>query len=72
MNKPFLLIANEGYYPGDGTSDWIGCFETREEAEAQITITNGSNEDFDLAFRAKDRSIRSGRYEIVDLREWVG
>ena len=36
MNKPFLLIAGYNYYPESGTNDWIGRFETHEEASSQI------------------------------------
>ena len=32
MNKPYLLIAGENFYPSDGTGDWVGCFSTYEEA----------------------------------------
>ncbi len=32
INKPFLLIAGDFYYPSSGTDDWRGCFETEEEA----------------------------------------
>jgi hypothetical protein len=34
--KRFLLIAGDGYYPQSGDGDWVGMFETREEAEALI------------------------------------
>lgn len=72
MKKPFLLTASEGYYPGSGTSDWIGCFETREEAESQITIINGDNGRYDLQFEIKGgQSIHGGTYDIVDLRDWA-
>jgi hypothetical protein len=29
--KKFLLLAGQHYYPGAGTQDWIGTFETKEE-----------------------------------------
>jgi hypothetical protein len=31
--KRFLLIAGGVYYPRMGTGDWVGAFETYEEAE---------------------------------------
>jgi hypothetical protein len=34
--KLFLLIAGHHYYPSAGTSDWIGCFNTEEEALSRI------------------------------------
>ena len=36
MNKPYLLIAGDHYYPQGDTSDWIGCFSTYEEAREQV------------------------------------
>jgi len=33
MNKPYLLIAGDKYYPEEGTQDWVACYATREEAE---------------------------------------
>ena len=40
MNKPYLLIAGENFYPSRDTGDWIGCFSTYEEAKAQVTSMN--------------------------------
>lgn len=66
--KYFLLIAGENYYPSSGTDDWIGTFETLEEAQNKVYpgisrivpkdvfIINGCEYDW---------------YEIVDLREWI-
>ena len=36
MNKPYLLIAGEHFYPSADTGDWVGCFSTYEEAKAQV------------------------------------
>jgi hypothetical protein len=36
MKKPYLLIAGEKFYPSASTGDWVGCFSTYEEAEAQV------------------------------------
>jgi len=43
MNKPYLLIAGDNYYPSADTGDWVGCFSTYEEAKAQVEPrkTNG-------------------------------
>jgi hypothetical protein len=38
MNKPYLLIAWHNYYPQSGTSDWIGCYSSYEEARSKVTI----------------------------------
>ena len=66
--KPFLLIAGDKYYPSQDTGDWIGCFSTREEAEAQIRTPG----------RSRGLQVQHPRfgetdydwYEIVDLRDW--
>jgi len=64
MNKPYLLIAGEYYYPGGRTSDWKGCFETREAAEAEFKKINKPDENY-YQDHVYDWS------EIVDLREWT-
>jgi hypothetical protein len=39
MNKPFLLIAGNYYYPQGGSEDWVRCFSSREEAlELVVTV----------------------------------
>ena len=65
MNKPYLLIAGEHFYPSADTGDWVGCFSTYEEAKAQVEpkktkgyTVNGWEWDCDW-------------YKIVDLREWT-
>lgn len=54
--KPFLVIANEGYYPEFGTGDWIAAYETIEEANAAA----------DSISKTSDKFIT-----IVDLRKWM-
>lgn len=69
MNKPFLLIAGDDYYPGGGTSDWIGCFATKEEIyvkELDNTYTFGPPiTGYEIGGNEYDW------YEIVDLRDWT-
>ena len=64
--KKFLLIAGASYYPQSGTGDWVGCFDTYEEAEAQIKI------DYS---KGVERKLINGDevdwYDIVDLEEWM-
>ena len=68
--KYYLLIAGENYYPARRTGDWIGCFETYEEALSQVKV-----EEYD--FRGKIcksytvNGIECDWYKIVDLREWI-
>jgi hypothetical protein len=57
--NPYLLIAGYNYYPGQGTSDWVGTFETKEEAEEEWEYL-------------KKQEYPEEWYEIVDLREWMG
>ena len=67
--KRFLVIANMNYYPGHTTADWIGAFETREEAEkiveeARERRTTWCKYNF-LTGKEADHAI------IVDLQEWL-
>lgn len=58
MNKRYLLVAYDTYYPGGGDSDWVGVFETREAAFA-YAATN---------YKCKE----ADNLEVIDLWEWVG
>ena len=85
MNKPYLLIAGDHYYPQGDTSDWIGCFSTYKEAREQVeSVTT-----HDYYARGKNKGeiksthtsyvVKGGEYgardcdwyEIVDLRRWT-
>lgn len=55
--KPYLLIAGDHYYPSAYTGDWIGCFETKEEAQEKWGEISKLKYRYDW-------------YEIVDLRKW--
>jgi hypothetical protein len=59
MNKPFLLTAGANYYPCRGTGDWIGCFETAEEAQQKY------------AELFKEDEYSHEWHEIIDLRDWT-
>lgn len=71
----------DNYYPEGGTSDWIGCYETMEEAQSQITriedrqkITIGKNKGQDVVSHRYEIAGRTGIYdwyEIEDLRDWT-
>ena len=80
MNKPYLLIAGDNYYPSADTGDWIGCFSTVEEAREQIEYIDhpqffntgkmkGQIKTNDISYRIGGRVF--DWYEIVDLREWT-
>jgi hypothetical protein len=78
--KKFLLIAGAGYYPQSGTDDWIGCFNTYEEAKSKVSVKE-THEYFSRGPRKgeiketrKHYEIDGGEvdwYEIVDLEEWM-
>lgn len=58
--KKYLLLAGDNYYPQSGTEDWIGIFETKEEAENRYK-----------EFVKEQFSQNDLWYEIVDLEEWI-
>ena len=80
MQRPYLLIAGDSYYPSSGAGDWLGCFETKEKALAGIKDTS-TNLLYDKGvkkgqIKAKIESYEiDGRkydwYDIVDLRDWT-
>ena len=77
--KKFLLIAGTCYYPQQGTEDWVGCFETYEEAKSKVQTTQ---EHQYFTKGPKKGQIKETRtilsvnghpedwYQIVDLEEW--
>lgn len=78
--KYFLLIAGEFYYASTHTGDWIGCFETYNEALNQVEV----KKHHQYYTKGKDKGeikntyesyivngIERDWYEIVDLREWI-
>ena len=78
MNKPYLLIAGDNYYPSADTGDWVGCFSTYEEAKAQVEPrkTNGYTVNVrdwgkTNGYTVNVRDWGCDWYEIIDLREWT-
>jgi hypothetical protein len=78
--KTYLLIAGHNYYPGIGTEDWIGCFETYEAALSQVEVKK--HHTYYIKGRRKgevketyESYIVNGNerdwFDIVDLREWI-
>lgn len=78
--KYFLLIAGDCYYPTSGAGDQIDCFETLEEAKAEVKIqetpkyfSSGKNmgqiKDVYIEYFINKR--RYDWYDIVDLRDWM-
>jgi len=68
MNKPYLLIAGDNYYPDAKTGDWKGCYSTFEEAEAEVS-------EYKNVLGTQDGYLFNEQvydwYTIVDLRDWT-
>lgn len=81
MKKPFLLVAGDQYYPERGAGDWIACFETAEEARAQVSghqkelwrskLQRPSLSDFKTFYTIGESTREYDWFEIIDLREWA-
>jgi len=68
MKKPFLLIMGWDSYPERGTTDWRGCYSSREDATKDVVF----HDDFGFyTFVNEKRGENYDWYEIVDLREWT-
>jgi hypothetical protein len=71
MNKPFLLMVGNDYYPARGTGDWIGCYSSVEVAKSKIIISEDKwcpvklNEP-----NSKYHNDEFNWYDIIDLRQW--
>ena len=63
--KRYLLIRGSWYYPRSRTRDWVGCYETEEEAQAALT-TEFEKDDHSREF--EDEYMWS---TIVDLYQWL-
>jgi len=69
MNKPFLLIAGDKYYPANGTYDWIDRFETYEEAESKVKkISTRTKKTHYVNYKVDGRPV--DWYQIVNLETW--
>lgn len=79
--KPFLLMAGDNYYPSGGSQDWIGCYETLEEAQAQVSrieenqvVTIGKSKGQINVIWHYEIVGKTGKfdwYEVEDLRSWI-
>ena len=78
--KKWLLICSAQYYPSAGTGDWIGTFETLEEAESMIlnldpdAITGPckGGKTVEGEFDLKNTTWGYyNSYTIVNLEEWM-
>jgi hypothetical protein len=60
--RKFLLMAGDNYYPSAGVGDWIGCFETEEEARSQVIFHNGY---YEISGSMHDW------FKIINLENWI-
>lgn len=76
----YLLIAGHYYYPQASTDNWINCFESYEEAKAQVTqkdikrtITKGKRKGEEEFLYSKyiinDKEY--DWYDIINLQNWI-
>ena len=77
--KRFLLIAGDSYYPSSCDGDWVGMFETRQEAEELIQretvheyFSRGPRKGQIKSSSEKTtiRGIEVDWYDIIDLVYW--
>lgn len=77
--KYYLLIAGY-YYPEHATGDWVSCYETREEALAQVSKVQihsyfqkgprkGQIKETRETYKIDD--FKYDWYKVVDLRKWI-
>lgn len=69
--KRYLLIINEYYYPGFGTTDWCGFFDTEDDANRHIDIMYGMYVDEQTSIGctppSKEDWLRHRRCHVVDI-----
>lgn len=63
--KYFLLIGIDNNKYSHNSEEWIGCFETKEEAKAQIIYSKGLFPSLFINNKNYDN------YRIVNLQEWI-
>lgn len=61
--KYYLLIAGHGYYPQQGTRDWVEAYESYNEAESQVKKIE-SHEYFSKGPRKGEVKYANYRYEV--------
>ena len=66
MNKPWLLIIGDDYYPARGTGDWVSRFET--EKDAAVYAENLKDEYYPFERILGEGSLKW--CEIVNLETW--
>ncbi len=78
--KEYLLIAGHNYYPSSGSEDWIGCYDTHQEAEDKVKRTTvyeyftrgprkGLVKSTRLEYKVNGEDV--DWYQIVNLGKWI-
>jgi hypothetical protein len=79
IKKRFLLTAGDSYYPSSGSHDWIGFYETIEDAESMVEKTKvikyynqgknkGAYKSIIYTFSINGDTV--DWYEIIDIMDW--
>jgi hypothetical protein len=64
--KRYLLLRGAYYYPRSETGDWVGCYTTKEEAEAALEKAEAEE------VKAYGDTYDTYRWStIVDLYQWL-
>lgn len=71
--KRYLLIAGCNYYPERSDGDWIGFFDSQEEAEACIAVQEDCSMFGPQAkYRVNNSEYLDDWYEIIDMKKFEG
>ena len=80
MKSPFLLVAGDQYYPERSDGDWVGFFDTYEEA---LTLVAEVKEDTFFSRGPRKGEVKSSKtyykvdgrkrdwYEIINIETWT-
>ena len=66
--KRFLIVGTDSRYGSYGSDNWIGVFETREEAEKIVKEAEGREGVSGYTFLTGENYEHA---EVVDLQEWI-
>jgi hypothetical protein len=80
MQKYFLLMAGDNYYPGPGTYNWIDTYSSYDEALSKVSIIDhkrvitkgnkkGQQELMYQSYKINDKNY--DWFEIINLQDWI-
>lgn len=70
IEKPFLVIMGDDYYPCKETKDWKVTFSTLTEAQNAVRIVESLATPRYKHYEFTGDSWHYDWYQIVDLRDW--